>query len=120
MNNRFKFRVWDGDKKKYEYFELHNITVPDRLLYQDKFPVQQYTGLKDSKGTEVWEGDIIKYTRLIEKERRIVEFFSFIKYQDAKFGFDLTGFNDMFYDLSDESDPEVIGNIFENSELLKQ
>lgn len=61
MNNRFKFRVWDGDKKKYEYFELHNITVPDRLLCQHKYPVQQFTGFKDSEGNEIYEGDNIEF-----------------------------------------------------------
>lgn len=124
-----KFRVWSKKDKNF----LHNTEINSDLIHADgkwyflggnelneKYIVQQFTGLKDSKGNEVWEGDIIKYTRLIEKERRIVELFSFIKFQDAKFGFDLTGFNDMFYDLSDEPDFEVVGNIFENSELLKE
>lgn len=61
MNNRLKFRVWDGDKKQYEYFELHNITVPDRLLCQHKYPVQQSTGFKDSEGNEIYEGDTIEF-----------------------------------------------------------
>lgn len=125
-----KFRVWDTKNKQFlsqssEYYHIGDITgIPytlnEILNKLDRFVVQQFTGLYDKNKKPIYEGDIIKYTRLIEKERRIVELFSFIKFQDAKFGFDLTGFNDMFYDLSDEPDFEVVGNIFENSELLKQ
>lgn len=124
-----KFRVWDTKNKQFlsqssEYYHIGDITgIPytlnEILNKLDRFVVQQFTGLYDKNKKPIYEGDIIKYTRLIEKERRIVELFSFIKFQDAKFGFDLTGFNDMFYDLSDEPDFEVVGNIFEHSELLK-
>jgi len=115
-----KFRVYDSNQKKLVYFDLHNVIVPDRLLCQYDCPVQQFTGLLDAGGREIYEGDIITFSRLFEKERKIKELVSYVKFQDAKFGFDLIGFNDMFYDLSDESSPIVIGNIFENSGLLKR
>jgi len=57
---QLKFRIWDNEQKKFEYFELHNITVPDRLLTQDKFPVQQFTGEYDKNKKEIYEGDIIR------------------------------------------------------------
>lgn len=60
MNKReIKFRAWNNEQKKFEYFELHNITVPDRLLTQDKFPVQQWTGEYDMNRKPIYEGDII-------------------------------------------------------------
>jgi hypothetical protein len=31
MNNK-KFRVWDNEQKKFEYFELNNITIPDNCF----------------------------------------------------------------------------------------
>lgn len=117
-----KFRAWNSKTKEFEFFELHNVTVSDNLLCQHQYPVQQFTGILDKNGKEVYEGDVIKYSRLFEaspnEPAHIKELTSFIRYEDAKFGFDLKGFNDMFNDLSNEEahdgyNVEVIGNIFE-------
>jgi hypothetical protein len=59
MNNK-KFRVWDNIQKKFEYFELGNITVPDRLLSQHSYSVQQFLGILDKNMNEIFEGDVIK------------------------------------------------------------
>jgi hypothetical protein len=59
MNNK-KFRVWDNIQKKFEYFELGNITVPDRLLSRHSYPVQQFLGILDSRMKEVYDGDVVK------------------------------------------------------------
>jgi hypothetical protein len=59
MNNK-KFRIWDNEQKKFEYFDLNNITVPDRLLSQHSCSVQQFLGILDSRMKEVYEGDVVK------------------------------------------------------------
>jgi hypothetical protein len=59
MNNK-KFRVWDNIQKKFEYFELGNITVPDRMLGQHSYAAQQFLGILDSRMKEVYEGDVVK------------------------------------------------------------
>ena len=65
MNNK-KFRVWDNLQKKFEYFDLNNITVPDRLLSQHSCSVQQFLGILDSRMKEVYEGDVVKGTYGLE------------------------------------------------------
>ncbi len=65
MNNK-KFRVWDNKQKKFEYFELNNIPVPDRLLSQHSCFVQQFLGILDSRMKEVYEGDVVKGTYGLE------------------------------------------------------
>ena len=126
-----KFRVWDLEKKFYlnQDDEFH-FYEPDRgwqcpiplcecLRDKKRYVVQQYTGLKDKNNKPIYEGDIVKFSRLFEKERKIKELKSFVRFDEGKFGFDLIGFNGVFYDLSYECSIEVIGDIFENPELLK-
>ena len=126
----FKFRVWDLEKKFYlnQDDEFH-FYEPDRgwqcpiplcecLRDKKRYVVQQYTGLTDKNKNLIYEGDIVKFSRLFEKERQIKELKSFVRFDEGQFGFDLIGFNDMFFTLSDECGIEVIGNIFEHPELL--
>ena len=109
MNRELKFRAWNNEQKKFECFELHNITVPDRMLIQDEFPVQQITGLKDSKGVDVYEGDFLDDSRFP------------ITFNNGKFVVVVSGAR--IFDLEEFFEeyikPTVKGNIFENSELLK-
>ena len=102
MNNRLKFRVYDPTKKMLIYFELDNIIVPYNLLCQDKYPVQQNTGLIDKNNNPIYEGDII--TALHDfgpagfAERTVV-----ISWDN------INGYQWQYWDLDSI---EVIGNIF--------
>jgi hypothetical protein len=104
MNNReLKFRIWYYDQKKFDFnVELKDFSKYSFPLYWCK--VQQYTGLKDSQGVEIYEGDII----LNDEDKEIV-----------RWGFCgwLCG-NESFVGVDIQS-IEVVGNIFENPELLK-
>jgi len=116
-----KFRVWDDEQKKFEYFELHNITIPDRLLIQHKFLVQQYTGLIDKNGVEIYEGDILTYTSSngLDYEAPVVFSTTTLAYVLDTSGRHL--FDDKYgdyLDLHKDREYTVVGNIFENPELL--
>ena len=123
MNRPIKYRVWDhilSEWIKSDQLVLRpNGSITDGSILIDSKYIQFNTSLKDKNNKEIYEGDIVKFSRLFEKERKIKELKSFVRFDEGKFGFDLIGFNGMFYDLSYECRIEVIGNIFEHSELLK-
>ncbi len=85
-------------KYAHHYFEFD----PDDVI------LMQYTGYKDMKGKEVYEGDIVRYYDDIYEVRWIWVGFYLRSIQD-----------DSFDELATtENFIEVIGNIYENPELL--
>jgi hypothetical protein len=111
-----KFRVWDNEQIKFEYFEPHNITVPDRLLTQHKFPVQQFTELYDKNKKPIYEGDRVKFGYTGNHD-----FYGEVIWLNdrASFGVKTGNAFETFEGLMDYMEFfEVVGNIFENRESL--
>jgi hypothetical protein len=111
MIRQLKFRVWDNEQKKFEYFELNNITVPNRLLTQDKFPVQQFTELYDKNKKPIHEGDRVRFGYTGN-----VDFFGEVIWLEdrASFGVRTKNAFETFEDLMDYMKFfEVVGNIFQ-------
>lgn len=58
---QLKFRVYIPDHKQFSYFRLGEFDYSDRYLYQHQYPVQEFIGMHDINGKEIYEGDIVQY-----------------------------------------------------------
>ena len=110
MQREIKFRIWDSVYLNWKNPEDYTYT---ELFLDDKYIVQQFTGMIDEDGKDIYEGDIIfcKVYYGIENRIGIVDYFASSFIVDWR--------NQIDDPLDEIPDIKVIGNIFENPELLK-
>ena len=63
MNREIKFRAWEFDAKEFLYLDPNKTEFDSKWLKTDEqSTVQQFTGLTDTNGKEIYEGDIIEFS----------------------------------------------------------
>ena len=122
MQRQLKFRAWDKLAKQFTYpdkgYQGHYVLDLNGRFQNlqngsggDEYVVQQWTGLKDYESNDIYEGDIVRYEL------------------DGTVYTQTVGWGNNGWEMEDTrlySTPsitnlpnfEVVGNIFENSELL--
>jgi hypothetical protein len=123
MSRQIKFRVWEHHNNKFTNnpvgFGLNNnfeLSIPNDSFDGEirKYTYQQFTGFTDRSGNDIYEGDIfVSYTRKWEP----------VEFEDGRWQANLQGARvfsvfELFDGVPKGDHPVVIGNMFENDELL--
>lgn len=110
----FKFRIWDN---RYNRFIRPGEMAFDIFKFDkffDHFVFQQYTGLKDKNGKEIYEGDFIKYEGMSLE----YPFIGVVKFQDCAY-VAFEEYTGCRIQLGAGLKLEIVGNVFENPKLSK-
>ena len=123
-----KFRCWDkvdGIWCNYKIYDgtVYLMDINTGVWYEryEDFDLMQYIGLKDMNNIEIYEGDIVK----LSKENSDFKEIGIVKFDENKASYVLeTQDDDISYNISyynyHKVHYRVIGNIYENKELLEQ
>lgn len=140
---KIKFRAWDKASEELVEIKTLNFEYQKGAVcavdysdingdLEDEWKLEQYTGLKDKNGTEIFEGDIIKIpTHYIIYGTDIDSWeddYALVEWSEEYGGFFIYGETSLWEVLFEgcpkngfhHEFPEVVGNIHENPELLKE
>jgi len=132
--HKIEFRAWDKKEKAMCWVSIIDFEHRECVLVYptkeykektksfDEIELMQYRNLKDKNNKEIYEGDIVKYKEITECGEKITEKICVVectKYGFTPFIFERDIWKDCWYTIK-ISDIEIIGNIYENPELLKE
>lgn len=122
MNRKIKFRAWDKINKKWHQWKPFHATDvnPENIYMQignEDFDLEynQFTGLLDKNGKEIYEGDILEENSWVEWCNNCYSTQTKYEYEGRIYCHRCEG----DYEIRDIIETEeIIGNRFENPELL--
>jgi uncharacterized phage protein (TIGR01671 family) len=137
MSIPIEFRAWDKQSKQmFQVYRIDfredglyvNLDTPSRVtelredwLFGDRLELMQFIGLKDKNGTKIYEGDVVRYSTWLTKDGNSPMGNNGFKIGNVyyfKSGFVVSG-NELWATLNYKH-IEVIGNIHQNPELIKE
>ena len=124
--DRFKIRIWDKDKKLFDadpydlLYTFAEVFDPLDIHIGGYHTIQQCTGLRDSNGKLIYEGDYLqednKISLIIQDPDNYYGLRRYLSYYWSPNDNDFV-FLDA-YNLCGLNNTEIIGNIFENPDLI--
>ncbi|MCX6145684.1 MAG: YopX family protein [Candidatus Kapabacteria bacterium] len=129
MLGKIKFRAWNKVGKfmlewedfiQYELDQMAIVGNDYRIFNDSEFILMQYTGLKDKNGVEIYEGDILTLINPFTGE--IAHGYTYVVFSFEYIGgWVLTSNGKDTLTIGTRTDHiEVIGNIYQNPELLEE
>lgn len=129
MNRDLKFRVWDIKRKKFftvaniAFFKTGKLITTDTqfgpfLAYElsdTRCELNQYTGVNDKNGREVYEGDVVNIIESsLYHSRSEVTFTGSVQFDKCNAAFMVYSKDGKMYSLTgQEVSCEIIGNVYE-------
>ena len=139
MKREIKFRAWDHEdgmmvysEKEYDehYFAIDGMAQAHRIYestdsegmpepHSEEIKIMQYTGLKDGKETDIYEGDIVIVENSEPDENGEYDQITVCKWDKGGFTLEDNAGGHWSRQLFNQPERlEIIGNIYENPELL--
>ncbi len=118
-----KYRAWLKEHNKMQDVSSIDCGTGRILAYgytkqilPEKYVLMQSTGQKDKNDVKIYEGDIVKFTLLFGDN----EYIGLVIYENGQYIVDCSGKKISIADTLGLGVSEVVGNIHQNPELLKE
>ncbi|MCL7873828.1 YopX family protein [Bacillus altitudinis] len=123
-----KFRVWDENAQEMVYEvgltpEGIPYSIPDHAEASDQFDYypschkMQFTGLRDSKGVDIYEGDIVRGAPRYQREDEIILLEKKVSFLKGCYMFGSWNAHEYF---NKHQHIEVVGNLYEDPDLWEE